>query len=275
MATVKILLGVLACAVLAGTGATGRAGSARRASARQGSRERLVVGVDLELAPRVIALFRSDSVTVSGITAHSVDVRPLGAIDSRGLAYVWTPYPWHRLRLQRGTWRGTLPAPALLGIYRLQVRLDHGRKFLTSTSWLMRVFPHGTETRRSFPTPRAVVRDFVAHLPGHQVLVALKPWPLAKFDHRDPRLHRAFVIAYAPRSDSHSSGRLGVFITAVRDGFHGRWRLLEVTTGPYDGMRRVLIASRAGLDAQTGRDEARPNRNFTREGATQGSRRLG
>jgi hypothetical protein len=43
-----------------------------------------------------------------------------------------------------------------------------------------------------------------------------------------------FVIAYAPRGNTRPSSRLGLFVTAVRDGFHGRWRVLEATSQPYD-----------------------------------------
>jgi hypothetical protein len=88
--------------------------------------------------------------------------------------------------------------------------------------------------RPSFPTAGGAIRDFVSHLPGDKVLVALRRWPMASFDHRDPRLNRLFVIAYAPRGNTRPGSRLGLFITTVRDGFQGRWRLLEATTQPYD-----------------------------------------
>jgi hypothetical protein len=88
--------------------------------------------------------------------------------------------------------------------------------------------------RRSFPTAVAVIRDFVDHLAGNQQLVALKRWPRASFDHRDPRLQRLFVIAYTPRGDHQAGSRRGLFVTTVREGYHGRWRLLEATTQPYD-----------------------------------------
>jgi hypothetical protein len=78
------------------------------------------------------------------------------------------------------------------------------------------------------------LRGWVAQLPGNQVLVALRRWPQASFDRRDPRLHRLFVIAYAPRGDDRAGSRLGRFVTTVRDGFHGRWRVLQATTQPYD-----------------------------------------
>lgn len=190
--------------------------------------------VRLSLRTPVIDLFHSASVRVSGTSGQKAEVRLLGANDRSGLAYEWKPYPWQRLRSRPGSSRGALPAPPLLGIYRLQVRLDPGHVLVSRTSWLLRVFPRGTQSRRSFATPAGVLRDYVAHLPGHEVLVAVKRWPMASFDHRDPRLHRLFAIAYGPRGDNRQTTRLGKFITAVRDGFHGRWRLLEATTGPYD-----------------------------------------
>ena len=188
--------------------------------------------VRVTLGSRVIGHFHSDPISVSGLTAHSLDVRLLGAIDPRGRAYHWAPYRWRPLRLRRGMWRGVLSAPVLLGIYQIQLRLDHGRRLLASTNWLERVLPYGTEARTSFATPAAVIPDYVTHLPGHQVLFALKPWPLPAYDHRDPRLHRLFVIAYAP--ENKPNARVGKFITVVRDGYQGSWRLLQATTGPPD-----------------------------------------
>jgi len=186
------------------------------------------------LAARTVDLYHSASIRVSGTTSRSVAVRLVGAIDRAGLAYRWTPYPWQVLRLRAGTWRGELPAPPLFGIYRLQLRLDHRPCLVSSARWLLRVFPHGTMKHPSFATAVGAVRHFVDRLPGHQVLVALRRWPLAAFDHRDPRLNRQFAIAYAPRGDTRPSSRLGLFVTIVRDGLHGRWRLLEATTQPYD-----------------------------------------
>lgn len=120
---------------------------------------------------------------------------------------------------------------ASITVSKLQLRLDDGRR-LSSRRWLLRVFPRGPLGRHSFNTAAGAVRDFVAHLRGDQV--ALKRWPPAAFDHRDPRLNRLFVIAYAPRAHGEPSSRLGLFITTARDGFHGRWRVLETSTMPYD-----------------------------------------
>jgi hypothetical protein len=245
MARDKAFLAALLCvAVILETAATERSGAPRHGAVRslsirvgrgagdQGEHGRRIVRVMLR--SRVIGLFHSAGVIVSGTTARGVEVRLSGATDSAGLAYEWTPYRWRRLRLLHGAWRGVLPAPALLGIYQLQLRLDSGRRLLSSTRWLLRVFRHGTVSRPSFPTAGSAVRSYVAHLPGDQVLVALRRWPQAGFDRRDRRLHRLFVIAYAPRGDNRLSSRLGLFITTVRDGFHGRWRLLRATTQPYE-----------------------------------------
>jgi hypothetical protein len=189
--------------------------------------------VRVMLGSPAIDLYHSASVRVSGITARSVDVRLVGAIDRTGVAYEWKPYRWRALRAGRGSWHGLLPAPPLFGIYRLRLRLDHGGRFLSSAAWLVRVLPSGTLKRQSLPTAAGVLRHFVAQLPGHEVLVAWRQWPLAKFDHRDPRLNRQYVIAYAPRGDNRRGSRLGLFISTVRNGLHGRWRLLETTTQPY------------------------------------------
>jgi hypothetical protein len=191
-------------------------------------------GARLVLGPRTVDLFHSASVRVSGIAARTVEVRPVGAIDRSGLAYEWTPYRWRALRARHGAWRGPLSPPPLFGVYRLQLRLDHGRRVLSSARWLLRVFPSGTIRRPAFPTPVGALRHFVAHLRGHEVLVASRRWRLASFDHRDPRLNRLFAIAYAPRGDRRRSARLGLFVTTVRSGYRGRWRFLEATTQPYD-----------------------------------------
>jgi hypothetical protein len=188
---------------------------------------------DVRFRPATIGLFRRTSVAVTGLSARSVEMRLRGATDEAGLAYEWTPYPWHRLRLVQGVWRGALPAPALLGIYELQLRVDGGRSVLQSPRWLLRVFRWHTLERPSFRTPAMVVRDFVGRLPGDEVVVALRRLRPARFDHRDARLHRIFAVAYAPRGDTQPTSRLGLFINTARDGFHGRWRLLEVDVQPY------------------------------------------
>jgi hypothetical protein len=190
--------------------------------------------VQVKLGRHVIDPFHSNSISISGLTARAVEVQLLGAIDLSGRAYEWAPYKWRRLHRRQGVWHGVLPAPALPGIYQLRLRLNDGRKLVTSARWLERVFPHGTEARPSFATPAAVIRDYVAHLPGNRILVAVKRWPLPAYDHRDPRLQRLFVIAFAPRGRKRRDSEAGKFITTVRCGFHGRWRLLEATTAPPD-----------------------------------------
>jgi hypothetical protein len=78
-----------------------------------------------------------------------------------------------------------------------------------------------------------VVHDFVRRLPGDEAVVALRRFRPAAFDHRDTRLNRIFAVAYAPRGDTRPSARLGLFITTVRAGLRGRWRLLDATVEPY------------------------------------------
>jgi hypothetical protein len=220
------LLSAAALVVVVAAAMTGAATAGQRAGSGSGA-------VHVVLRPRVVDLFHSASVRVTGIAAHSVQVRLVGAIDRSGRAYEWKPYHWRSLRAHHSTWGGALPPPPLFGIYRLQLRLDQGRKFLSSARWLLRVLPSGTMKRRPSTTATGAVRRFVVHLPRHEILVALRQWPLAKFDHRDPRLNRLFVVAYRPRSDHGQSSRVGQFISTVRDGYRGGWRVLEATTQPY------------------------------------------
>lgn len=214
MAVKTLIAAVLCSAVLAGTAAAARGGPVR-----------------VVLRSRVIDLYQSAAVEVTGLRAREVQVRLLGATDRSGRAYEWSPYRWRALQAHHGTWRGALPAPALTGIYQLEVRVGHGRK-LSSQHWLLRVFARGTMARRAFRTPAAAVRDYVAGLPGRQRLVALRRWPEAAYDHRDPRLHRLFAVGYEPRGDGRTGSRRGAFVTTVRNGFRGRWRVLEVSTQP-------------------------------------------
>jgi len=189
--------------------------------------------VRVQLQPRVIE-YGVVRVSVSGITATSVSARLLDANDPAGVAYQWTPYRWRRLEPVRGRWSGVLSAPPLLGIYQLQLQIQQPKQLLRSPHWLLRVLPPGTLNRPAFTTPLAVIRNYVSELPGNQILVAERPWPQAGYDHRDPRLLGLFVIAYAPQSDNTPSTQRGLFIATFRDGYHGRWRLLEATVSPPD-----------------------------------------
>jgi hypothetical protein len=189
--------------------------------------------VRVRLQPRVME-FGLARVSVSGLAADALSVRVLNANDPAGLAYRWAPYRWRRLRVVRGRWRGTLLAPPLLGVYQLQLRVPHRARLLQSPQWLLRVLPPGALRRGAFPSPKAVIRNYVSDLPGDQVLEADRAWSPPAYDHRDPRLVRLFVIAYAPRGDERRSSWLGRFIATFRDGFHGGWRLLEATVAPPD-----------------------------------------
>jgi hypothetical protein len=66
----------------------------------------------------------------------------------------------------------------------------------------------------------------------HATFIALKRWPRPAFDRRDPRLHQLLVVAYSVAGKPAISDRLGIFITAVREGYHGRWRLLATSVSP-------------------------------------------
>ena len=93
------------------------------------------------------------------------------------------------------------------------------------------MFEPGTRARPSFDDPPDAVGWWVRTVPG-ATLVALKAWPRPAFDRRDLRLHRLFVVAYSPPGHPSVGDRLGMFVTAVRDGYHGGWRVLEATVEP-------------------------------------------
>jgi hypothetical protein len=175
--------------------------------------------------PAVVNLYQRSTITVSGLSTPSLEVRLVGATYADG-----TPNPWRSLRLVGGVWRGNLPTPALHGLYPIELRTAAGAS-LIRTQLFLRVFEPGTHARPSFDDPADAARWWVRTVP-HATLVALKAWPRPEFDRRDLRLHRLFVVAYSPPGEPGVSDQLGMFITAVRDGYHGGWRLLEATVEP-------------------------------------------
>ena len=178
------------------------------------------------LSPAVATLGRQPSITVTGVSAPTLEARLAGASSGHG-----TALPWTRLRLVHGRWRATLPAPELRGIYPVELRVRPGAPVLRSESWLLRVFAPGTLARPSFATPEEVARWWVRTVPRAK-LVAMRRWPRPAFDRRDTRLHQLIVLAYSLAGRPAVRDRLGIFVTAVRDGFGGQWRLLEATTVP-------------------------------------------
>ena len=180
----------------------------------------------VELQPPIVRLRQRPTIVVSGMHIGSLEARLAGATDRNG-----NPLPWHSVRLVAGTWRGTLPAPAWRGIYRVVLRERRGAMPLETERLFLRVLALGSLARPSFDDPADVARWWVKTVP-HATLVALKPWPRPGFDQRDVRLHRLFVVAYSPPGHPQVRDRLGMFVTAFRDGYDARWRLLEATVLP-------------------------------------------
>jgi len=180
----------------------------------------------VELQPPIVTLRKRATIAVSGIHVRSLEVRLAGATYPDG-----EPLPCHSLRLVGGTWRGTLPAPAWRGVYPVVLREHPGASLLEPTGLFLRVLAQGTLARPSFDDPTDVARWWVDTVP-HASLVALKQWPRPGFDRRDVRLHRLFVVAYSPPGHPHVRDRLGMFVTAFRDGYGAGWRLLEATVLP-------------------------------------------
>jgi hypothetical protein len=178
--------------------------------------------------PPVTTLHGSATVTVSGIVSLSVDVRLLGATSATR-----KPLGWRHLSLRGDTWSGTLPRPAVRGVYPIEIRTGPFAPILRSPRWMLSVLARGTLQRPSFATPEAVADWWAGAAPKRPShLVAIRPWPLPDGDHRNPTLYRLFVIAYSRLGDPRIRDRLGIWITAFRDTPGGRWRLLEATVAP-------------------------------------------
>jgi len=175
--------------------------------------------------PAIVRLHQEATIAVTELRARSLQVRLDGATYPDG-----TPIPWRSLRLVGRVWRGTLPAPALRGLYPVVLRAGVGAAPIRLGLFL-RVFAAGTRARPSFHDPADVVRWWVRTVPRAK-LVALKAWPRPGFDRRDLRLHRLFVVAYSPPGHPAVEDRLGMFVTAFRDGYHAPWRVLEATVEP-------------------------------------------
>jgi hypothetical protein len=175
--------------------------------------------IRITVTPSVSRLGTPAAIAVTGIGTPELEARLKGAADRSGEPTGWTP-----LHLVGGSWHGTLPAPLLHGIYPVQLHV--GTRTIEPRRRLFRVFSPRVAGEPGFEHPFAVVRWWVAG--RHATLAAWRRWPLSPDDHRDRRLHRLFVIAYRRRGRP----ELGVFITAVRDGYSGRWKLLEATVEP-------------------------------------------
>ena len=215
------IVGVAALACAAGAIAGRPNGNVgRQASAASGAP---VVVAD----PAIVRLGGSASVTVRGLAGRRLEVRLVGATTPAGV-----PLGWRPLRLAGKAWRGSLPRPALRGIYPIEVRAGAGQPVARSANWMLRVFAAGTLSRPSFARPEGVAKWWVRTATGHARLIALRRWPRPGFDLRDQRLHQLLVVAYSPVGHPDVEDRLGMFVTAVRNGFDGRWRLLEATLQP-------------------------------------------
>src|SRR5579872_3937144 len=173
------------------------------------------VGIEVTV-PAVVLRGHSALVTVTGLAARSLEVRAAGASVNLGKRL-----PWTHLRFSDGAWHGVLPPSEFRGIYPLELRVARGSPVLRSERWFLRVFARGTLSRPTFSTPEGAARWWVRMLPSHAKLAAVKRWPQPPYDLRDPRLHQLLVLAYNRAGHPGVRERLGIFVTAVRDGFHG------------------------------------------------------
>jgi len=184
--------------------------------------------VRITVNPRTVVPYGSAEIDVADLPdATSVEVRLDGASSVLG-----TPVPWIALhRESDGNWSAHLPQPVLPGIYPIELRTRPALAIAPTQAAYLRVYWQGTEARPLFSTPDQVAAWWVRHLAGG-TLVAIRPWHRQAIDHRIASLHRLFVVAYSPPGMPEPSERLGVWITAVREGYGGDWRLLEATPTP-------------------------------------------
>ena len=185
------------------------------------------VAMELAVSPAVVLRGHGAAVTVTGIAVPSLEVRAAGASTNLGKRL-----PWTALHFSNGAWHGVLPPSEFRGIYPLELRIRRGSPVWRSERWLLRVFARGTLARPTFSTPEGAARWWVRTLPSHATLAAVRRWPQPAYDLRDPRLHQILVLAYNRAGHPAVRDRLGIFVTAVRDGFHGNWRMLEATAVP-------------------------------------------
>ena len=94
------------------------------------------------------------------------------------------------------------------------------------------MFAPGTLSLPSFKTPEEVAAYWLREKTAQGRLEALRHWPRPAFDRRVRKLHDLMVISYSLPARRSVRDRLGIFVTAVRDGYHGRWRFLEASTFP-------------------------------------------
>jgi hypothetical protein len=180
----------------------------------------------VSLQPAVVVLGGRATVLVVGWNESHLEVSLAGATDRVGRLLGW------RVARRRGeAWVVELPRPALRGIYPVLLRDRANGTVVRSTSWLLRIFRRAAAHEPTFTTPQAAVRWWV-QTSRHATLAAMKRWQRSALDKRDPRLHRLFVVAFNLPGRPGVSNRLGQFVTAVRDGYGGRWRLLEANVQP-------------------------------------------
>jgi hypothetical protein len=207
-----LCVGLIAGAVLVGAGTGGAASPP--------------VTPEVSLAPAVVMLGEHATVLVAGWRESHLEVSLSGATDRAGRLL-----GWRVARRQGQEWVVELPRPALRGIYPVLLREGAGVPVSRSAHWLLRVFRRQSAHEPRFTTPQAAVLWWVRSA-RHATVAALKRWPRSDLDKRDPKLHRLFVVAFNVRGRPGVANRLGQFVTAVRDGYNGPWRLLEANVQP-------------------------------------------
>jgi hypothetical protein len=180
----------------------------------------------VDVDPGVVRLGQQATIAVTAVRARSLEVRLPGATDIAG-----RQLPWQRLRHVGGRWVGVLPAPALRGVYPIELRTGHRAAAFRPRGAFLRTFARDTRARPAFGMPADAARWWVRAMIGAE-LVAVKAWSRPAFDRRELRLHRLFVVAYSPPGKPAARDRRGLFIEVFRDGYAAHWRVLETSVAP-------------------------------------------
>jgi len=122
--------------------------------------------------PFIVHLGQPATVSVTGISVASLEVRLAGATTAKGVLLPWRAM----VRAGGGEWQAVLPRPALRGVYEIQLRAGPTSPVLSSQNWLLRVLDPGTLEHPAFATPEAVARWWVRTVPAQMRLVALRRW---------------------------------------------------------------------------------------------------
>lgn len=170
-------------------------------------------------------------VTVTGAAASArLQARLHGAQTPSGKATGWVD-----LARSGSSRRGTLRTPHYWGVYPIELRTAPGATPISRADWLVKVLPPGFHGRPSFGTPAEVAAWWVRTTPPRAVLVSAKPWQVPPGMPTNG-FNRTLVVTFrllVPWPPVYpTTATLTMFVTVSRESMGGRWRFVDVGTGP-------------------------------------------